>query len=134
MNEQQAEAPQAETNEAGQEDKRDLSWHLDRIWDEIKQITRQVEKETRRGGKIARLRFDIRGLRRERAEQTSILGRLIYDAQMAAGKRPTLSRVDGYDDVIAKIAEIDGGIEAKETLITELKAQGEEEPEDVAVG
>lgn len=119
----QEQAPNAES-----EDKRDLSWHLDRIWDEIKQISRQVEQETRRGGRIARLRLDIRGLRRDCSEQAALLGQLIYDAQMAGAKRPTLSRVEGYDDLIAKIAGLHGQVDAKESEIAELKSQGEEEP------
>ncbi len=132
MSEQTQQEPPVEEGTTQEEEKRDLSWHLDRIWDEIKQISRQVEQETRRGGRIARLRFDMRGLRREQAEQTSLLGQLIYDAQMASDKRPTLSRLQGYDELIGKIAGLASQIDAKESEIEELKAAAQDESEQEA--
>lgn len=114
-----------------EEPKRDLSWQLERIWDEIKQISRQVEQETRRGGRIARLRFDIRGLRREVNEQCARLGQLVYEAQKSSDRRPTLARVEGYDDLVANIASIEAQIDDKEAQISELRAQGEPDTETV---
>ena len=131
MTEQETQSTQTENADAGTEDKRDLSWHLDRIWDEIKQISRQVEQETRRGGRIARLRLDIRSLRREVNEQCARLGQLVYEAQKSSDRRPTLARVAGYDDLVANIASIEAQIDDKEAQISELRAQGEEEAEAV---
>ncbi len=117
-------------NQSGeQEPKRDLSWQLERLWEEIKQITRQVEQETRRGGRIARLRLDIRGLRREVNEHCARLGQLIYEAQKDSDKRPTLARVEGYDDLVANIATIEVQIAEREAQIAELRAQGEQDTE-----
>lgn len=111
------------------DDRRDLSWHLDRIWREIKDLTRQVEQETRRGGRIARLRFEIRGLRQDLEGEAARLGRLVYEAQMAGGKRPALARVEGYDAAVERIADLEARIEAKEEHIVELRRQGEPDPE-----
>ncbi|HJO04047.1 MAG TPA: hypothetical protein QGG47_08735 [Acidobacteriota bacterium] len=114
------------------EETRDLSWHLDRIWKEIKDITRQLEGETRRGGQIAKLKLEILGLRRRAGEHTSKLGHLVYEAQKSSDKRPTLARVEGYDDLVAQIAGVESEIDAKQEEIAELKAQPQEEEQEAS--
>lgn len=106
-------------------ERRDLSWHLERIWTELKDVTRQLESETRRGGRIAKLHFDMRGLKQEFETEAARLGRLVYEAQMEGGKRPTLSRVDGYDETVERIAALQGRIEALEEEIAELRRDSE---------
>ncbi len=98
-------------DEGAGEERRDLSWHLDRIWREVKDITRQLESETRRGGLIAKLKLEILGLRRKASEHTSRLGQLVYEAQKTSDKRPTLARVEGYDGLVADIAAVEAEIE-----------------------
>lgn len=129
MTEQQTEGPQQESREQ-QEERRDLNWHLERIWNELKELTRQVEDETRRGGKIAKLRFEIRGLRQELESEAARVGELVYEAQMAGGKRPALARVDGYDECVEKMAALRGRIEAKEEEIAVLRGQTEAASDD----
>ncbi len=125
--EQEKISGEAPGNQAAGEEKRDLSWHLDRIWQEIKDITRQLESETRRGGQIAKLKLEILGLRRKATEHTSRLGHLVYEAQKTSDKRPTLARVEGYDELVAQIAAVEAEIEAKQEEIAELKAQPQEQ-------
>lgn len=105
------------------EGKKDMVFYLDRIWTEIKEISSQIEQETRRGGRIARLRFDLRGLRRDADEAASRLGHAVYDAHMAAGKEPSLKKVDGYAAMIDRIAGIQAMIAAKEDEVAELQAK-----------
>ncbi len=126
--EQQEERSDGASGDAADgEERRDVSWHLDRIWQEIKDITRQLESETRRGGQIAKLKLDILGLRRKANEHTSRLGVLVYEAQKTSDKRPTLARVEGYDGVVADIATVEAEIDAKQEEIAALKAQPQEQ-------
>lgn len=111
---------------ASGEEKHDLPWHLDRVWQEIKDIGGQLESETRRGGRIAKLKLEILGLRHRTNEHTSRLGKLVYEAQKSSDKRPTLSRVEGYDDIVAEIAAVESEMEAKREEIAELKAHAQE--------
>jgi predicted RNase H-like nuclease (RuvC/YqgF family) len=98
----------------------DLGRQLERLWQEVKDLSKQVESETRRGGRIAILRFDVRSLRRQLAEATSHLGRLVYDAQTGMSRRPALANVQGYDDAVARIDEIRDEIEVKMNEIAGL--------------
>ena len=127
IQEQHDESAAETPDEAAGEEKRDLSWHLDRVWGEIKDITGQLETETRRGGRIAKLKLEILGLRHRVKEHTARLGNLVYEAQKTSDKRPTLSRVDGYDGIVAEIATVEGEIEAKQGEIVELKARAQEQ-------
>jgi hypothetical protein len=111
---------------ASNEEKRDLSWHLDRIWQEVKEVGGQLESETRRGGRIAKLKLEILGLRHRANEHTSRLGKRVYEAHKSSDKRPTLSRVEGYDDIVAEIAAVESEMEAKRGEIAELKAHAQE--------
>ena len=97
--------------------KADVSAHLDRIWRELKGLTRQVENETRRSSQIARLRYEIRGLRQQREEASQQLGAIVYAAQRESARRPMLARVAGHDDLIADLRELDVPIEAKQEAI-----------------
>ncbi len=97
---------------------------LERIWQEIRDITRQVEQEARRNGRLASLHLDVRNLRRGRSEQFSRLGNLIYRAQLESERRPTLSRVEGYDDLIVQIQAMDVRIETVEAEIARLRTGG----------
>lgn len=100
--------------------RKDLGDHLDRIWRELKEVTQEVERETRRGGRIAKLHYDIRGLRQEVTEHMSQLGRLVYEAQRQSTRRPALARIDGYDELVALIGALRAEIEAKRRCIREL--------------
>jgi len=104
--------------------KRDIGEHLDRIWRELKEVTQQVERETRRGGQIAKLHYDTRGLRQEVASHTSRLGQLVYNAQCQSTRRPTLARIAGYDDLIAAIDALNAEIEANRQRIADLGGVG----------
>lgn len=118
------EEPQVEQPEG---EKRDLYWYLDRIWTEIKEVSSQIESETRRGGKIAKLRFELRGLRREFDDLAARIGHLVFDAQMAGGKRPALARIEEYDGLFEQMVLLQSKIDAKEEQIAELRKQEEAE-------
>lgn len=100
--------------------KHDLGEHLDRIWRELKEVTQQVERETRRGGQIAKLHYHMRGLRQEVAAHTSRLGQLVYKAQCGSTRRPALARIEGYDELIASIDALSAEIETKRQRIAAL--------------
>jgi hypothetical protein len=108
-------------------EKRDLYWYLDRIWTEIKEVSSQIESETRRGGRIAKLRFELRGLRREFDETAARIGHLVFEAQLASGKRPALARIEEYDELFGHMVHLQSQIDAKEELIAELRQQEEAE-------
>ena len=118
------EEPQASAPEG---DKKDLYWYLDRIWTEIKEVSSQIEHETRRGGKIARLRFELRGLRRDLDEAAAKIGHAVYEAQMASGKRPALARVAGYDELLEQMVLLQEKIDDKQDAVAELRRQEEAE-------
>jgi hypothetical protein len=107
--------PQSESSGA-----RDLGTHLDRIWRELKDLTRQVESETRRGGQIAKLHYDIRGLRQERADVAAKLGEIVFAAHRDSARRPTLARVPGYDELVARLDSIADRVAAKQQAISAL--------------
>ena len=106
------------TRESGT--KKDLGDHLDRIWRELKEVSQQIERETRRGGKIAKLHYEMRGLRQEVTAHTLRLGQLIYRAQCQSKRRPALARIDGYDELIASIDALSAEIAAKQYRIADL--------------
>jgi hypothetical protein len=106
--------------EAEPRSSRDLGTHLDRIWRELKDLTRQVESETRRGGQLAKLHYDIRGLRQERADVATKLGEAVFATHRASARRPALARVPGYDELVAQLDTIEGQIAAKQQAIAAL--------------
>ena len=114
-------------------EKKDLYWYLDKIWSEIKEVSSQIEHETRRGGKIAKLRFELRGLRREFDEIAARIGHAVFEAQMTGGKRPALSRVEGYDELFEQLVTLQAKIDTKEEIIAELRQQEEAEAAGTAV-
>lgn len=126
MSEEQKVEQEAQVGAEG-EARKDVYFYLDRIWTEIKEISGQIEHETRRGGRIARLRFDLRGLRRDADDAAARLGHAVYDAHMAAGKEPALKKLDGYDAMIDRIAGIKAMIATKEEEIAELHAKEQAE-------
>ncbi|NKB90146.1 MAG: hypothetical protein GKS06_18215 [Acidobacteria bacterium] len=95
----------------------DVGRHLDRIWRELKQLTRQVETETRRGGQVARLRYELRGLRQDREALLTRLGAAVYRAQGDADRRPALRNVLGYDDAIEDLRQVDEQIGDREATL-----------------
>ena len=91
---------------------------MGRIWSEIKQISKKVERETRKSGRSARLKLDIRRLRREENEMRARLGKAVYAAREAQGDGISLHEVEGFaggvaaldalrEDIATKRAEAD---------------------------
>ena len=110
---------------------------LERVWSEIKQISKQVENETRRSGRSARLRLDIRRLRKEQSEVRARLGNAVYEALCEHGDEITLQQVEGFAGGVAALEALAADISAKETEINSLRdgaASGQplEETEEVA--
>ncbi len=95
-----------------------LTEGLGRVWSEIKQISKQVERETRKSGRSARLKLDIRRLRREENEVRARLGKAVYEAREAHDDGISLHEVEGFaggvaaldalrEDIATKRAEAD---------------------------
>ena len=76
---------------------------MGRIWSEIKQISKQVEHETRKSGRSARLKLDIRRLRREENEVRARLGKAVYAAREAQGDGISLHEVEGFAGGVAAL-------------------------------
>lgn len=115
-----------------------ISDGLERVWTEIKQITRSVEQETRRTGRAARLKLDLRGLQRERDEVRTRLGKAIYAARNEHGDEIALNQVEGYAGGVAALDALEQKIAAKEAEMESLHGpvapseQPVPEPEEVA--
>ena len=117
-----------------------LTDSIDRLWNEIKQISKQVEGETRRSGRMARLRLDIRKLEREVIEVRGRLGKAVYEARTAAGDDLTLHEVEGLAGGVAALDTLHAQIAEKEAEIAGLREgpaesaqdQATETPEEVA--
>ena len=73
-----------------QTDGRTFSDGIERVWMEIKQISKQVELETRKSGRSARLKLDVRRLKREESEVQARLGKAVYKAREQHGDGITL--------------------------------------------
>lgn len=86
---------------------------LGRVWSEIKEITKQVERETRRTGRAARLKLDIRKLAREQEQVRARLGKAVYEARREHGDDISLGAVPG----------LAGGIAALDALAEQLAAK-----------
>ncbi len=125
---EQVESDQVET-ETPQESG-PISDGIARVWNEIKQISRQVERETRKSGRVARLRLDIRSLRREQAEVRARLGKAVYEARQEHGDSIALSEVEGFAGSVAALDALTEQITAKEADIEQLRQAGavDEEP------
>ncbi len=107
-----------------------ISDGIGRVWSEIKQISKQVEQETRKSGRVARLRLDIRGLRHEQAEVRARLGKAVYEARQEHGDSIALSEVEGFAGGVAALDALTEQITAKEADIEQLRQAGavDEEP------
>ena len=97
---------------------------MERVWGEIKQISKQVERETRRSGRVARLHLDLRGLRRQQDEVQARLGKAVFEAQRAHGDSIEVNQVEGYAGGIAALETLDEQIVAKEAEIEVLRGDG----------
>ena len=118
----QAEAqPETETPRAGNQ----FSDGIERVWSEIKQISKQVERETRKSGRVARLKLDIRGLRREEVEIRARLGKAVYAARQEHGDTATLAEVEGFAGGVAALDSLAEQIATKDAEIEQLRQAGE---------
>ena len=75
-------------------EKGQVSEQLGRVWSEIKQISKQVERETRKSGRVSRLRLDMHRLRREKLVAQSRLGQTVHAALQEHGDSIALSEVE----------------------------------------
>ena len=98
-----------------------ISGGIGRVWSEIKQISRQVEQETRKSGRVARLRLEIRSLRREQVEVRARLGKAVYEAGQEHGDSIALSEVEGFAGGVAALDALGEQITAKEADIEQLR-------------
>lgn len=101
-----------------------ISEGFGRVWSEIKQISKQVEHETRKSGRVARLRLDLRSLRREQVEVRARLGKAIYAAHQEHGDSIALSEVEGLAGGVAALDSLHEQVSAKEAEIEELRQAG----------
>ena len=99
-----------------------LSESLERIWQEIKEISHQVEQETRRSGRIARLRLDSRQLRRQLIEVQARLGQSVFEAHASKGGNVRLEEIEGIGDELAALDRLQKQVAAKESEIDDLQA------------
>ena len=99
-----------------------FSESLERIWSEIKEISHQVEQETRRSGRIARLRLDSRQLRRQLIEVQARLGKAVFEAHVSSDGDVRLQEIEGIGDQIAALGRLQEQVAAKESEIDDLKA------------
>jgi hypothetical protein len=102
---------------------------LDRVWSEIKQISRQVEAETRKTGRTARLKLDIRRLEREQDEVRARLGKAVYAARCEHGDGIALSEVEGFAGGVAALDALAEKIASKQAEMETLRRnEGAAEP------
>jgi len=106
-----------------------LADSLDRLWEEIKQISRQVERETRRSGRVARLKLDLRKLRKEIFEVRARLGEAVYGAHRAGGAGQRLDEIEGYAARVAALDRLHSEVDAIEDEIERLRGGSQPEPD-----
>jgi hypothetical protein len=99
-----------------------FSESLERIWQEIKEISHQVEQETRRSGRIARLRLDSRQLRRQLIEVRARLGKEVFEAFASKGGHVRLEEIEGIGDELAALDRLQEQVADKESEIDDLQA------------
>ncbi|MCH7824020.1 MAG: hypothetical protein IH849_04395 [Acidobacteria bacterium] len=97
-----------------------ISEGIGRVWSEIKKISKQVEHETRKSGRVARLRLDLRSLRREQVEVRARLGKAVYEARQEHGDSIALSEVEGFAGAVAALDTLSEQTTAKEAAIEQL--------------
>ncbi len=113
---------QAETEE--QQESGQFSDGIGRVWSEIKQISKQVERETRKSGRTARLKLDIRSLRREEDEVRARLGKAVYAARQEHDDSIALREVEGFAGGVAALDALGQKITAKEAEVEQLRQAG----------
>ncbi len=99
-----------------------FSESLERIWQEIKEISHQVEQETRRSGRIARMRLDSRQLRRQLIEAQARLGQAIFEAHASGGDSVRLEEIEGIVDELDALDRLQKQVAAKDSEIDSLQA------------
>ena len=113
---------QAETEE--QQESGQFSDGIGRVWSEIKQIAKQVERETRKSGRTARLKLDIRSLHREEDEVRARLGKAVYAARQEHDDSIALREVEGFAGGVAALDALGQKITAKEAEVEQLRQAG----------
>ena len=105
-------------------EKGQVSGQLGRVWSEIKQISKQVERETRKSGRVSRLRLDMHRLRREKLAAQSRLGQAVHSAFQEYGDSIALSEVEELANGAATINILIEKIIAKEAEVEQLRQTG----------
>ena len=105
-----------------------ISEGLGRVWSEIKQISRQVERETRKSGRSARLKLDMRRLHREQHDVEARLGKAVYEARVEHGDGIALQDVEGYAGGVAALEALSEDIAAKQAEADSLRVPVAPEP------
>ena len=101
-----------------------VSEQLGRVWSEIKQISKQVERETRKSGRVSRLRLDIHRLRREKLAAQSRLGQAVHAALQEHGDSIALSEVEEPANSAATVNILIEKIITKEAEVQQLRQAG----------
>ena len=101
-----------------------VSEQLGRVWSEIKQISKQVERETRKSGRVSRLRLDIHRLRREKLAAQSRLGQAVHAALQEHGDSIALSEVEDLANSAATVNILIEKIITKEAEVQQLRQAG----------
>ncbi|MDP6687391.1 MAG: hypothetical protein QF680_05370 [Acidobacteriota bacterium] len=111
-------------------EKGQVSEQLGRVWSEIKQISKQVERETRKSGRVSRLRLEIHRLRREKKVAQSQLGQAVHAALQEHGDSIALSEVEELADSAATINILIEKIIAREAEVQQLRQAepGDDQP------
>ena len=82
----------------------------------------QVEQETRRSGRIARVRLDSRQLRRQLIEVQARLGKTVFEAFASDGGDVRLEEIEGIGDELAALDRLQEQVAATESEIDDLQA------------
>ena len=101
-----------------------VSEQLGRVWSEIKQISKQVERETRKSGRVSSLRLDIHRLRREKLAAQSRLGQAVHAALQEHGDSIALSEVEELANSAATVNILIEKIITKEAEVQQLRQAG----------
>ena len=111
-------------------EKGQVSEQLGRVWSEIKQISMQVERETRKSGRVSRLRLEIHRLRREKKMAQSQLGQAVHAALQEHGDSIALSEVEELANSAATINILIEKIIAREAEVQQLRQAepGDDQP------
>ena len=105
-------------------EKGQVSEQLGRVWSEIKQISKQVERETRKSGRVSRLRLDMHRLRREKLAAQSRLGQTVHAALQEHGDSIALSEVEELANSAATVNILIEKIITKEAEVQQLRQAG----------